>query len=337
MIKVANNLQRMLTKQAAANSQMRYSPLQRMLAQQTPGNPQIMHSPELGGFHTPGTYPQSMSPERYQQIQALNYINPGVFSQPSSFNSPEDFAMALNTSGVGNYMNPKQIQTQLASASRNVIPFGQMTPEERYSAIDSWRRLSPFPIGSASGPKAQPAIQPRGILDQIKANPQSYPPRWQNNDHRPSNLYEAPFYGFYHDQRYNDYLKAQNAMLAERSGNDWRDIKDWQEAERQGAWEVMPGGLTNPFLHAAYDVRNNPLGSEEGGQYVEGYNPLGITARNPTSDAQVANLASQELESAYKIYMDRLREQQRQESEDARSKERAQAAGNISLMGGQKP
>lgn len=77
-MKIANNLKGLLVKRATAN-------------------PQIMYSPELGGFHTPGQYPQSMVPEAYQQVQARNMLNPYRGDEAQYFSGPQEYAMALNT------------------------------------------------------------------------------------------------------------------------------------------------------------------------------------------------------------------------------------------------
>jgi len=225
MIKIANNLQRMLAKQAS-------------------GNPQMLYSPELGGFHTPGTYPQSMSPERYQQHQALNYINRFRFDEPEYFNSPEDLAMALNTSGIANIANvqgvtPEQIQASTNRTRNNPINFGSMTPAD-YN-YDLGRGLAVEAYMSPERQPNQPAVMPFETFYDTRLRPL----------YRPQNQYE----------------KLQRRMAEDRASPN-------------------KGGVPGRYLTAAYDVTPD--------------NPMGITALNPTSDAQVANLASQKVEDYIK-------------------------------------
>lgn len=208
MIKIANNLQR-LVKQAS-------------------GAPQIMYSPELGGFHTPGAYPQSMLPEHYQQIQALNYINPARFEEPEHFNSAEDFAMALNTSGFANQIPLESIQKELNRPQNANMQFGTRTPEQ-YD-YDMRRGLKSFAAKAYESGKRQPD-QP-AVMPAVDALQLTGPRR-------------------------NDYEQAQRRMALYRSNPE------------------------KPFLHAAYDVTPD--------------NPTGITARNPVSDARVADLASKKV------------------------------------------
>ena len=213
MIKIANNLQR-LVKQASAEAA---------------GAPQIMYSPELGGFHTPGTYPQSMIPEYYQNVQALNYINPARFEEPEHFNSAEDFAMALNTSGLANQIPLESIQKELNRPQNANMQFGTITPKSYdYDMRRGLSSLAGKAYESRSRQPNQPAVMP--AVDALRLT----------------------------GARRNDYERAQHEMAQYRSN---------------------PG--SRPFLHAAYDVTPD--------------NPTGITARNPVSDARVADLASKKV------------------------------------------
>ena len=141
MIKIANNIQRMLAKQAANTN-----------------NPQIMYSPELGGFHTPGTYPQSMLPEEYQNHQARKYINAHRFDDPAYFNSAEDFASALNTSGIANVVSPQQFQRALAEIKNDNIEYGSKTPADY--GYDLIRGRAAEAYMSPKRKPGQPAVMP---------------------------------------------------------------------------------------------------------------------------------------------------------------------------------
>jgi hypothetical protein len=82
MIKIANNLNSLVQKRAA----------------EIPPQQQILkYSPELGGFHVPGQYPQSMIPEAYQKVQALALMRPQLAEDPNVFDNLPQYAMAMNT------------------------------------------------------------------------------------------------------------------------------------------------------------------------------------------------------------------------------------------------
>jgi hypothetical protein len=82
MIKIANNLNSLVQKRAA----------------EIPPQQQILkYSPELGGFHVPGQYPQSMIPEAYQKVQALAAMRPQLAEDPDVFDNLQQYTTALNT------------------------------------------------------------------------------------------------------------------------------------------------------------------------------------------------------------------------------------------------
>lgn len=215
MIKIANNLQR-LVKQASA---------------QAAGAPQIMYSPELGGFHTPGTYPQSMLPEYYQDHQALGYINPQRFDEPEYFGNPEQLAMALNTSGVAETFPEENFQNINNDAKTQELlrkEFARGKTPADYN-FDFMRGLATKAYQSHKRKPDQPAVMPAAEI--------------MSRDRR----------------HLNDYEKIQRQMAQQR-------------------WS--PEGKS--FLpYAAYDRSPD--------------NPQGITAKNPVSDARVADLASKKV------------------------------------------
>jgi len=86
MIKVANNIARMLEKRSAATP--------------VPSQDDIFYNENLGGFHARGQLPESMLPEYYQELQARSLLNPGRITAARYASTPQELAMALNTGFV---------------------------------------------------------------------------------------------------------------------------------------------------------------------------------------------------------------------------------------------
>lgn len=168
MIKVANNIQRMLEKRA-------YGPedITRAVPQQ---GPRLMYSPELGGFHAAGQYPQSMVPEAYQNIQARNYVNSGRFDEPESFDNVNDLAMALNTSGVVDSLPPgHDIHADIdrAYATPGTMQFGT---EDPVAAIMRSRAMAGYAAQQARGdsPSFPPFMSTADLANIRRSNGNPY-------------------------------------------------------------------------------------------------------------------------------------------------------------------
>lgn len=121
MIKVANNISRMLEKRSAETP--------------VPSQDDIFYNENLGGFHARGEFPQSLLPEYYQQIQARSLLNAGRGINPARYAStPQELAMALNTGFV-----PGMVQAH-NSRSRHQIDNMGRTPAMRGDYVRSGLR-----------------------------------------------------------------------------------------------------------------------------------------------------------------------------------------------------